>query len=385
MYRDLVLVGLSILVWGIGEGMFLLFQPLYLEELGADPVMIGAIMGVIGLAMALGHLPAGFLADRIGRRPLMFAAWFIGLGAAWTMAMADTLPVFVLGSSIYGLTAFVISPLNSYATAARGKLSTSRVLTLVSAAYNLGALTGPILGGWIGQTYGLRSNFFVAAMIFILSTLLILTIRPQPVEAKISGTWWQDPGRIIQPRFIQYLAVIFLVMMFMYLPQPLSQNFMLNEKNISIAGIGALISMRSAGVVVLNLILGFFKAPFGFLLSQISVALYTLLIFKGNGLPWYLLGYFLLGGYQTARVLASAQSRKLVNASQMGLAYGAVETVISIAFIIAPPIAGYVYEINPDWLYMASFILICTAIAISLIFSPVRIRFNKQAIVKDGT
>jgi MFS family permease len=84
-------------------------------------------------------------------------------------------------------------------------------------------------------------------------------------------------------------------------------------------------------------------------------------------------------------VLASAQSRKLFNASQMGLAYGAVETVISIAFIIAPPIAGYVYEINPDLLYMASFILICTAIAISLIFSPVRIRFNKQAIVKDGT
>ena len=61
MYRDLILVALSILVWGIGEGMFLLFQPLYLEELGADPVMIGAIMGVIGLAMALGHLPLASL------------------------------------------------------------------------------------------------------------------------------------------------------------------------------------------------------------------------------------------------------------------------------------------------------------------------------------
>ena len=372
------------MIWGIGEGMFILFQPLYLEELGADPLMIGAIMGFIGIAIAFGHLPAGFLADRIGRRPLMYAAWFMGLAAAWLMALANSLPVFILGSALYGLTAFVIAPMNSYATAARGKLSTGRVLTLVSAAYNLGALAGPLLGGWIGETYGLRTNFFVAAGVFFLSTLIIINIRPQPIDSKSTTVWWKNPRKVLQPRFIQYLVVVFLVMFFLYLPQPLSQNFMQNERTISLTMIGLLISTRSAGVVVLNLLIGFLKAPLGFVLSQISVALYTILILKGTGLPWYLLGYFLMGGYQTARTLASAGSRDLVGSAHMGFAYGSVETVMSIAFIIAPPIAGTIYNLNPEWLYIVSFGLACIAVVITLLYSPIRIQYKRVQASKEN-
>jgi len=75
MIRDLILVSLSLMIWGIGEGMFLFFQPLYLQQLGADPILIGTIIGMVGIAMTISHLPAGYLADRIGRRPLILAAW----------------------------------------------------------------------------------------------------------------------------------------------------------------------------------------------------------------------------------------------------------------------------------------------------------------------
>ncbi len=55
--------------WGIGEGMFLIFQPIYLEQLGADPLLIGAILGAAGITMAIAQAPAGHLADRIGPGP----------------------------------------------------------------------------------------------------------------------------------------------------------------------------------------------------------------------------------------------------------------------------------------------------------------------------
>jgi hypothetical protein len=45
MKRDLILVAIAMFAWGLGEGMFLYFQPLYLEELGANPIMIGTILG----------------------------------------------------------------------------------------------------------------------------------------------------------------------------------------------------------------------------------------------------------------------------------------------------------------------------------------------------
>ena len=64
MSRDLILIIFSLMTWGIGEGMFLFFQAPYLEQLGADPLEIGRILGLVSTAMAVTHLPAGYLSDR---------------------------------------------------------------------------------------------------------------------------------------------------------------------------------------------------------------------------------------------------------------------------------------------------------------------------------
>ena len=74
MSRDLVLIAMSLFVWGTGEGMFIYFQSLYLQHWGADPVLIGSILGVMGIMMTIGQAPAGYLADRVGSRPAVQAA-----------------------------------------------------------------------------------------------------------------------------------------------------------------------------------------------------------------------------------------------------------------------------------------------------------------------
>ena len=368
MSRDLILIAISMFTWGVGEGMFLYFQPIYLQQLGADPVRIGAILGGFGLMMTISHMPAGYLADRLGRRPVMQAAWVLGVLATWIMALAGSLPIFVSGLLLYGVTMFVLSPLYSYVTAARGKLSVGRALTLISAAFNLGVVIGPVLGGYIGEVAGLRQTYFIAGWIFIVSTIVIFLIRPQPVDTptpEMRGNAW-----LLNQRAFAYLGIVFLAMFATYLPQPLSPNFLQNQRNLSLSQIGQLYSMSSIGVVVLNLALGQLPARVGFMLGQAAVGLFALLLWQGSGLPWYLIGYFLLGGYKTARSLATAQMQEFVHSAKMGLSYGLTETVSSTAMILSPILAGYLYDLNPTWMYSVGVALVSVSILVNLFYSP---------------
>src|SRR5512140_1171596 len=113
-------MGLSLFTWGVGEGMFIYFQPLYLQKWGANPLEIGAILSLMGIAMAVSQAPAGYLADRVGSRPIMWASWVLGTLSAAFMALAGSLTVFIVGMLIYGLTSFVVAPMNSYITSVRG-------------------------------------------------------------------------------------------------------------------------------------------------------------------------------------------------------------------------------------------------------------------------
>jgi len=160
--------------------MFLLFVPLYLQELGADPLAIGSILGLFGFMMMIVHIPAGYLADRFGRKPLLVISWGIGVGAAWLMAVSRTLPLFVIGYLVYGLTAFVSSPL--FSLCRRG----ARVLECRPGhddhlrPLQRGCCGRPISGGWIGDHLGLRSTFLVAACVLLVSMATILFLSPQP-------------------------------------------------------------------------------------------------------------------------------------------------------------------------------------------------------------
>jgi MFS family permease len=368
MSINLTLLSISLFTWGIGEGMFIYFQPIYLQQLGANTMTIASVFSLFGLAMMIAHIPAGHLADRIGRKPLLVAAWTTGLLAACIMALARALPLFIIGMMLYGFTAFVSSPMNSYITAARGKLSLVRAMTLASAAYNLGAVFGPLTGGWIGAHLGLRSVYLVSACIFLISTAILIFLRKQPREVHDPDA---PPEKLWKNlRFISFLGIIFLAMFVMYLPQPLAPRFLQNERGLSLENIGLLGSIGSLGNALLALLLGQFAARTGFLLAQVSVAAFSLLLWKGTGLPWYALGYFLLGGYRSARSLIYAQVRPLIHPAQMGLAYGVAETFSSLAVMLAPLLAGILYTRGPAVVYPVSLALVGVMVVAAGIFSP---------------
>jgi len=265
-------------------------------------------------------------------------------------------------------------PLNSYVTAARGRVSVGRALTLSSAFFNLGYMLGPLIGGFVGENIGLKANFRYAAVIFLFSSAIVFFIRPQPVEKPPKSSAGQGVREMWQGSYGRYVVLIFFVMFAMYLPQPLAQNFLQNERGASLAAIGQLLSARSLGVVILNLLLGHLNARIGFLLTHACMVLFSLLIWLGTGFPHYLLGYLLMGGYITGRGLAIAQGRALVQSANMGVAYGMLETAVASAMVLGPPLAGWLYEINPELVYGVSLALVGLALAAYILFSPLKQR-----------
>jgi predicted MFS family arabinose efflux permease len=269
---------------------------------------------------------------------------------------------------IYGVTNFVSSPLNSYITVARGRWSVGRVFTFVSASFNIGLIIGPWLGGWIGAQFGLRQNFFVAAAMFMVSTPFILFIQPQKVDKSSQGDRVEHLPR--NTGYLTYLVTLFLVMFALYLPQPLSPNFLQNDRTLDLGQIGQLYSLSGIGVVILNLSLGRLHTRTGFLLAQTSVLMFSLFLWLGNHILWYSIGYFLLGGFKAARSLGSAFAREFVPHAKMGMAFGLSETVSSTGLLLAPLMAGYLYSRDPIWVYMTSAGLILLALVVSLRFLP---------------
>ncbi|HUE99705.1 MAG TPA: MFS transporter [Anaerolineales bacterium] len=369
MNRSLLFVAAALLLWGFGEGMFFNFIPIYLDnQFLLSKYEIGLVLGAFGFSMAITHIPAGRLADRIGRRPLLIAAWLLGLASTLVMGLALALPLFLIGLFGYGLTAFVSSPLSSYVTAARGKWPIGTVLSLTTATFGMGMVLGPITGGWIGDNYGMRMSFFVAAGMFVLSNIFIIFIERQPIDHHDPEVPPQNLMR--NQRFVILMCVLAFAIFSMYLSQPLTPNFLEGVRGLSLSETGIIFTAGALGNSLMAILFSRVYPRRGFLFAQALVILFALFIWKGTSLPVYVLGYFLLGGFRAGRPMALAQARELVHDSQMGVAYGIMETISAVIFILTPPLAGILFEHDPMIVYPLSIVLIAVSILVSYLFSP---------------
>lgn len=374
MSRDLRILAAAMLTWGIGEGMFFIFQPLYIQQLGADPILIGTILGINGLVMTLVQIPSGYLADRIGRRPMLRFSWIAGVIATWVMALAPNLFVFVAGLLLYGVTSSVMAPLNTYIQGARGSWSVGKAVSFVSAFYNLGGIIGPILGGFLGEFYNLKMVYYGAGVLFTLSTIIVFFARKQPVQRP---TQLEAEGALLRNKsFVSMLVILFLVMLAVTLPQPLASNFLQNQRGLSLTQIGQLGSLAALGSVVLMLVFGHLAPALALIIGQAGLVLFSLLLWRGSGGIAFGLAHFFVGGYRLCRAMTVALVRPLVREHQVGFAFGWVESLNSLALMVAPVAAGFLYDWKPISIFPVSLALLGLTLLTTLLF----VRRNGKAM-----
>ncbi len=362
--RDLAIVAISTFIWGLGEGLFIYLLPLALQMWNSDAVQIGVVLSMIGVTMAVVQVPAGYFSDRFGARPLIFASLILGIASAIVMAAARSLPFFVAGLLAYGATSFISAPMNSYVTSLRGSWTVQRAVTFRAAAFQAGAIIGPILGGWIANTAGLSIVFRYSAGLFLASTLVMsLARRPFVLEHQAASIHLVSP--IANPRFLGFLAVVLFTIIAISVPQQLTSLYLQNVHHISIQQIGTMGTIASIGTAIIVFSLGNLRASTGMLIGQLLLAGFALLMWRGQSAIAYFVGYFFVGGYQLYHSMALAFSRSLVKAGDTGLAYGLIETGNALAVVVAPLAAGFLYNYRPEAVYIASLVALAVTVGLN--------------------
>ncbi len=360
---SLAAVIFAMFIWGLGEGLFIFFLPLALQKWDTSAVQIGAVLSLIGVTMAVVQVPAGYLSDCFGTRPLILAAMFLGVAAAVMMAVAQTLSFFVAGLLAYGFTSLISPPLNSYITGLRGRWSVQRTMTFVSASMQVGLIFGPTVGGWIADSAGLPVIFRYSSVLFLLSTLVIILVkRPLVQESREPAAPKVSP--LTNPRFLILLGVVFFTITALSAPQQLTSMYLQNVHHLSTQQIGMMGTVASIGTAIMMVLLGNLGPSTGMLVGQLLVAGYALIMWQGQSAAVFFAGYALVGGYRLYRSMALAFSYTLVKTRDTGLAYGLVETGNALAMIVAPLAAGFLYNYQPQAVYTASLVaLVITMLA----------------------
>jgi MFS family permease len=170
----------------------------------------------------------------------------------------------------------------------------------------------------------------------------------------------------------------------MYLAQPLTPIFLTDARSLSLSEVGFLFTVGAVGNSLLAILFSRVEPRRGFIFTQVLVILFALIIWKATVLPVFALGYFLLGGYRVSRPMAMAQARELVHNSQMGMTYGIMETLGAAIIVLAPPIAGTIYERDPMIVYPLAIGLMAISLVVSYLFLPGRARRADPAVLQDS-
>ena len=362
---DLGIVAVMMFIWGLGEGLFIYFYPLTLQRWEIDSVQIGAVLSLLGIGMALVQAPAGYLSDRFGTRPLIRAACILGVIAAMIMAVANSLLFFIAGMIAYSLTSFIDSPINSYVTAMRGNWSTQRGMTFVSGSFVLGSIVGPMLGGRIGQTAGLSTVFQYSAGLFTLATVIVFFARRPEIRQETQERGAPVIRSLANPRFIGLLVIIFFSIIAISMPLQLTSVYLQEVHHLSLQQIGITGTFAGLGTAVFLFALGSLRAPVGMIAGQLIIGLFCLSMWHGQSAVVFYAGYLFLGGYRLYRSMAMAAVQPLVKTSDLGLAYGLVDTGNALAVILAPLVAGFLYDYKPESVYTVSLIALVVTITIT--------------------
>ena len=198
--RRLLTIFLIVFVGLLGFSIILPLLPYYAETFGASPTLVGVLTASYAAAQLFGAPVLGRLSDRYGRRPILLLSSVGTLIGFLVLGFANSLWLLFAGRILDGLTGGNISVAQAYITDVTDEKERAKGLGMVGAAFGLGFIIGPLLGGALstGGRYALPS--FVAAGITLLNVLAIYFWRPESLTEKDRKRMAQKSKNTIDPR-----------------------------------------------------------------------------------------------------------------------------------------------------------------------------------------
>jgi MFS family permease len=367
--RDNFLILLSMLFWGSGEGLWYYVQPLYIKSLGANPLEIGFVMSVGPVLMVLGFVPLGIITDRYGRRKVMLGGCVMGLLAVVLLALARDWRQAIPGFLLYFGSACSLPAYQAYMARASEGINLNRTFSLMYAAFSLGLIVFPTVGGWMAEAVGFPAVLSLAAVFYAVSTLMVVLVAEQPVTRSLGGLGFAG---MLSNKHLMLLCVLSgFVFLALYLGQPFAPNYLEEVVGIDLSWIGFMGSAHALGATALGVGLGRISEGIaGFILGQALVGISLVVMLNTRAIPLLFVAFFLRGAYNATRALALALLGRVAGEASAGLAYGMLNTAIGMPMVIAPYVAAWLYTVRTD----LPFLVAAAMIAVMMVVSVVTLR-----------
>lgn len=307
------------------------------------------VMGVAYAGMQFIFSPViGGLSDRFGRRPVLLMS-LLGLGLDYLiMYFAPSLTWLVLGRCVAGMFGASYSTAMAYIADISTSENKTRNFGMVGAAFGVGFIIGPAIGGFLGEV-GVRVPFLAAAGVSLLNVIygLIVLKETLPVEKRRPFNWKRaNPiGAVIQIGKYKQLGFLFTVIFLYYLAGTAIQFtwvYMTKEKfswsegdvGLSLAVVGIFVAIVQGGLA------GTFSKKYGdiktsyfslvmFIISAAAIGVAT----EGWMLFVLMLPYALTG--LAGPAIQSIMSNNTAD-SEQGELQGIITSVMSLSEIIGP-------------------------------------------------
>ncbi len=167
----------------LGFSLILPLLPYYAQTFGADAFVTGLLVASYAVAQLIGAPALGRLSDRIGRRPVLLisiAGTFVGF---LLLGFAGALWVLFVSRIVDGLTGGNLSVAQAYITDVSDQKNRAKALGMIGAAFGLGFIIGPAVGGAL-SVYGYAVPAFAAAALSSINLLAVFFWLPESLTAE---------------------------------------------------------------------------------------------------------------------------------------------------------------------------------------------------------
>ncbi len=197
----LAFIFMTMLIDTIGLGIIIPVTPAIIKQLTGDGLSGAAgwggwLMFVYALMQFLCAPAIGNLSDRFGRRPVLILS-LLALSVDYCITgLAPTIAWLFVGRFLSGAAGATYPTVNAYIADVSPPEKRAANFGLTGAAFGIGFILGPGLGGLIGDHWGARAPFFVAAAISLANALfgfLVLKESLPPARRRKFEVWRANP------------------------------------------------------------------------------------------------------------------------------------------------------------------------------------------------
>ncbi len=185
--RSLAILFVIVFVDLLGFGMVIPVMALYAERLGA-PVTWTGLLAAGYSAMQFLFAPVwGRLSDRVGRRPVLLISIFMTAVAFLAYALAGSFPVLLASRLFAGAATANLAIAQAYVADVTAPEDRARGMGVLGAAFGMGFVLGPALGGLLTKAISISTPGFVAAGLAALNGAAAFLVLPEPARRSSTG------------------------------------------------------------------------------------------------------------------------------------------------------------------------------------------------------